>query len=452
MMRRYVVIGSGAAGITAIDVIRRQDPQGDIILVAEDRYGYYSRPGLAYLLSKEIPETMLFPFSDQDFTSLRVKRVAAQATHILPDTHQVRLINGATLQYDRLLLATGSQAIRLQIPGADLDGSVKLDNIDDARKIIKLAGRGKTAVVVGGGITALEIVEGLAARCVKVHYFLRDNRYWGNVLEESESRVIEDRLREEGVIIHYYTEMVEILGKKGKVTGVRTKKDEILRCDIVAVAIGVRPRIELANTCELETDRGILVDEYMQTNQPDIYAAGDIGQVRDPRTGKTTMDTLWGSAKIQGKFAGLNISGTTMAFSKPVAFNVTRLAGLTTTIIGAVGSGGRDPDLLGIARGDSESWREPNNAGDKKFISTQSEFDVNRLRLIIGESKLVGALLIGDQTLSSPLQQLVALEADITPIRARLLMPEQPLPDIIGKFFKQWQGQHAVYSDSQKAS
>jgi len=101
-MRRYVIIGAGAAGISAIEIIRSQDPHGDIILVAEDRYGYYSRPGLAYLLSKEIPESLLFPFSEQDFLRLKVKRVISRATHIHADPHLVSFNNGPQIQYDTL--------------------------------------------------------------------------------------------------------------------------------------------------------------------------------------------------------------------------------------------------------------------------------------------------------------------------------------------------------------
>jgi hypothetical protein len=140
-------------------------------------------------------------------------------------------------------------------------------------------------------------------------------------------------------------------------------------------------------------------------------------------------------AKLQGNIAGLNISGKTIAFLKPISFNVTRLAGLTTTIIGSVGSGGKDPDLLGIARGDSESWRYTSNAGDKKLISAQSEFDVNRIRLIMGEVKLVGAIIMGDQTLSKPLQYLISQEVDITPIRDQLISPVKPLAETIGILF-----------------
>ena len=443
-MRRYLIIGSGAAGISAIEAIRSQDAQGEIVLVAEDRFGYYSRPGLAYLLSKEIPESLLFPFTDQDFERLQVRRVHQRAMNVLAESHQVELSDGTKIPYDRLLLATGSRAVRMSVPGIELNGSVKLDDLGDAQGILILARRGKKAVVVGGGITALEIVEGLAARGVRVHYFLREDRYWGNVLDESESRIIEERLKEEGIQLHYHTEMDEVLGKNGRVIGVRTKQNEFISCDIVAVAIGVRPRIELATTCGLKTDRGILIDEYMQSSVPDIFAAGDIGQVLDPHTGKAMLDTLWSLARNQGKYAGLNMSGLKSVFTKPVSYNVTRLAGLTTTIIGSVGSGGRDADLVGIARGDSESWRDATVAGDKRLISAQSDFVVNRLRLIVGEIKLVGALLMGDQTLSKLLQKLVAEEADISPIRDRILKPDRPLSEIITEYYGQWQDQHAA--------
>ena len=187
-----------------------------------------------------------------------------------------------------------------------------------------------------------------------------------------------------------------------------------------------------------------MVDEHLETSEPDIFAAGDVGQVLDPRTSKTTLDTLWNPARNQGHCAGLNMAGKTTAFCKPASLNVTRLAGLTTTIIGAVGSGGRDSDMIGIARGDSESWRETSGKQENKLISAQSDFDVNRLRLMMDETKLVGAFLMGDQTISNPVQQLVTHQANIEPIRGQLLHPNQPLSLVITNFYNQWQAQYAV--------
>ncbi len=443
-MRRYIVVGSGAAGIAAIEAIRSQDAKGEIIMIAEDRDGYYSRPGLAYVLTKEVPESNLYPFSKQDFNYLQIKWLHACATRIHTHAHCVEIQDGRNIKYDRLLLATGSRAVRIQVPGIDLKGSIKLDNLDDIRSIIKLARRGKKAVVVGGGITALELVEGLTARGVQAHYFLRDDRYWSNILDEYESRIVEERLKSEGVKIHYHTELAEILGKKGCVTGVRTKNGEVIPCDMVAVAIGVRPHIQLASTCDMKTDRGVLVDENMQTSIADIFAAGDIGQVLDPKTGKSVIDTLWGPARNQGTCAGLNMAGNITKFRKPMAYNVTRLAGLTTTIIGKIGGGKPDPDLIGIARGQSESWLDDNGACDKSLITAQSCFDVNRLRIMIGENSIQGGFILGDQTLSQPIQNLIARQANISPIRERLMKPDCPLLEIITGFYNEWQAHNAT--------
>jgi NADPH-dependent 2,4-dienoyl-CoA reductase/sulfur reductase-like enzyme len=177
----------------------------------------------------------------------------------------------------------------------------------------------------------------------------------------------------------------------------------------------------------------------MLTSSEDIFAAGDVGQVLNPLTGKTVLDTLWSPARYQGQYAGLNMAGKIIEFSKQIPYNVTRLAGLTTTIIGSVGGGGRDPDMVGIARGDSESWRDASGVLGRSLIAAQSDFDVNRLRLMMGEKKLMGAFLMGDQTLSKPLQQLIIQEADITSVREQLLKPDRPLPDIISDFYNQWQ-------------
>lgn len=432
---RYVIVGSGVAGIAAIEAVRSVDGAGDVVMVSDDPHGFYSRPGLAYYLTGELHDKALFPRTADDYRRMNFRYVRGRVRNILREEHVVELEGQAPLPYDRLLIAVGAQAVPLQVPGAELDGVLKLDHMEDAKRILKHARRGRTAVVAGGGITALELAEGLVARGVKVHYLLRGDRYWSNVLDEHESRIIEDRLQAEGVKLHFHSEIADVIGKKGRVSGVRLADGKTLKCDMVAYAIGIRPRTGLAKQAGLEVERGILVNEYLQTNDPDIYAAGDVAQVYDPSTGQSALDSLWGPARQQGHAAGLNMAGQRSAYVKSAPFNVTRLAGLTTTIIGTVGRG-RDDDLVGIARGDSETWRQLPEA-----IVAQAGFEVNRLRLLVGGKTLLGAVVMGDQKLSLPLQRIVSEGIDISPIRDRLLSPDARIADVIADF---WSGRQTA--------
>jgi NADPH-dependent 2,4-dienoyl-CoA reductase/sulfur reductase-like enzyme len=433
--RRYVIIGSGIAGLSAAETLRQHDPRTEITLIGEEPHGFYSRPGLAYLLSGLIPEKQLFPRTQAELRTLELNWIKTRVDCLLPEARRVVLANGQQLSYDRLLLATGSTAVPPDFPGGNLAGVVKLDNLDDVRHILKLAKRGRTAVVVGGGLTALELVEGLQARGMHVHYLLRGDRYWSNVLDEAESRIVENRLKAEGVTIHYHAQIKQALGQRGMLTGVETVAGEKLTCQVLGVAIGVRPRIELARQAGLKLDRGILVDEYMQSSAPDVFAAGDVAQVYDPHSGRTILDTLWPAALAQGEAAGANMAGVQTPYIKSIALNVTRLASLTLTIIGAVGTG-RDEDLLSIARGDSESWRLLPPAW-----VVVDEHEVNRVRLLVGECTIVGGLVMGDQTLSRLLSALVAAQADITPIRAALADPAAVIPTLLN-FYQHWERTH----------
>lgn len=432
---KHIIIGAGVAGIAAIEGIRSIDTADEITLISDDPHGYYSRPGLAYYLTGEVPDKQLFPQMVEEFRKLRFHYVKGCVTHILPTANRLDLQNASSLTFDRLLLATGSRATQLTVPGAQLPGVVKLDHLDDARNILKFARRGKTAVVVGGGITALELAEGLIARGVKIHYLLRGDRYWSNVLDQQESHIIQDRLKEEGVQLHHHAEVIEIQGQNS-VKAVRLLDGRVLRCDIVAYAIGIQPRLDLPREAGLAVDRGVLVNQFMESSIPGIYAAGDAAQVYDPIAGRSILDSLWGPARDQGYTAGLNMAGQSKAYRKTVPFNVTRLAGLTTTIIGAVGHG-RDDDLVGIARGDSETWRELPHA-----MIAQTGFDVNHLRLLVGERTLIGAIIMGDQTLSLPLQKMIEGGADVSPIREQLLAPDAPIADIISLYWLEWSRQH----------
>lgn len=431
-MSRHVIIGTGVAGIAAAEAIRSRDTAAEIVLVGDDPFGYYSRPGLAYYLTGEVLEKQLFPYTTADFKQLNVRYVKGRVTRILRDKHQLELDSKDVLAYDRLLLATGAQAMPLTVSGADLQGVVKLDHMADARQILQSARKAKRAIVVGGGITALELVEGLAAQGVHVTYLLRGDRYWSNVLDEQESRIIEKRLKEEGVELIFHAEVTEITGKRGRVDGVRLRDGHTFRCDVLAYAIGIQPRLKLAQDAGLAIERGILVNEFMQTDDPAIFAAGDVAQAYDPLSGRSILDSLWTPAREQGWAAGLNMAGSRQPYVKSAPFNVTRLAGLTTTIIGAVGHG-RDDDLVGIARGDSETFRSLPDA-----VVAQSGFDVNRLRLLVGEKRLIGAVVMGDQTLSIPLQKMIAANADISPIREKLLAPKAKIADVVVDFWKEW--------------
>ena len=412
-----------------MEAIRSEDKTGEITLISDDPHGYYSRPGLAYYLTGELHDKALYPKSSEDFRRLKFTALRGQVTKISPKQQALEISNKSPLTYDRLLIAVGSQAIRLKVPGAELEGVLKLDHMEDANQILKHARRGKTAVVSGGGITALELVEGFIARGMKVHYLLRGDRYWSNVLDEQESKIVQHSLQKEGVKLHYHTELVEVFGKGGQVIAVRLQDDQILKCDLVAYAIGIRPRVELAKEAGLEIDRGILVNEYLQTNDSNIYAAGDVAQVYDPSTGTSILDSLWSPARQQGYAAGLNMAGKKTPYTKSVPFNVTRLAGLTTTIIGSVGRG-RDEDLVGIARGDSETWRQLPDA----FVA-QTGFEVNNLRLLVGEKTLLGAIVMGEQKLSFPLEKFITGNVDISPIRESLLTPNARVGDILTEFW-----------------
>ena len=437
-MTRYVIVGTGVAGVAAMETLRQNDPSGEILAVTEDPHGFYSRPGLAYYLSDEIPASRLILFSKQDWKALRVRTIRGRVERIDPHTHKIMVHKAGPLAYDRLLLATGSTAIPLEVPGADSKGVVKLDTLEDARRMLALARHVHTAVVVGGGVVSVEMAEGLAARGVNVHYFLRGERYWPRVLDETESRLIEGQLDRAGIRLHPCTEIATILSRRGKVTAVQTKKGDILPCGMVAVGIGVDPRKELAQSAGLKTDRGILVDEFLRTSAADIYAAGDAAQVLDPNTGASQVETLWLPARRQGETAAWNMAGRPQAYFRSAATNVLRLAGLRLSIIGAVGNGKED-DPVSVARGSSETWLQLPNA-----IAMAAGSELNHVRLMVGERTLVGALVLGEQKLSQPLQELITRQVDITPIRAQLLEAGAALGQLIMEYWSSLAGQRSL--------
>lgn len=436
-MTRHVILGMGAAGIAAAETIRHYDKTGEIICVSGEPAGYYSRPGLAYYLSNELGKRSLYPFTKTDFKNRNLHIYQNTAVFLDTEKREVLFKDRKRIKYDKALLALGAEAVKPKVKDLNLDGIVYLDSMEQTQIMIKKARWARNAVVIGGGITALEIVEGLQARGVNVHFFLRGDQYWGRVLDKIESKIVLDRLKHEGVKIHTNTELDQIIEKRGKVKGVLTKDGRTIKANLVAFAIGVRPRLELPKNSGLDISRGVRVNEFMETSAPGVYAAGDVAEVYDPEVDDYVVDSLWHVARSQGVSAGMNMAGQRKPYQRRSPLNVTRLAGITTTIIGRIGTRGVEDDLT-IVRGESETWQQMPDA-----VVCQNNFEINRLRVMLGENRILGAILMGDQSLSQPLEELVANEVDVSPIRKELMARTENLGPTLLNYWDQWRHQNA---------
>ena len=405
-MTRYLIIGNGAAGVTAAETIRIQDPQGRITIVSAEPGPMYSRPGLAYVLMQEIPSQQIHARTMEWYAQFGVELVHGTAVSLDVTQRKVGLADGRSLPYDKLLIATGARAVSPPYPGIDLKGVVYLDTLEGTQDLLKQTRRARRAVVIGGGITALELSEGLSHQGVDTHYFVRRDLLWNRVFNEAESKILEERMTAHGVTIHYHTEIQEIQGNwRGRVQSVILKDGSEFKCDLVGIAIGVEPQLDLIKNTPIAIDRAILVNEFLQSSVPDIYAAGDCAQVYDRWTQKHMLDVLWPSAVAGGRAAALNMVGQTFAYVKGSPFNACLLFGLHITTMGQVNPHPSEaPEVVQhLSRGSSEVWY----TYPRTYNSAWAATGPNTLRLVINDGYLVGALLMGNQRLADPLRHLI---------------------------------------------
>jgi NAD(P)H-nitrite reductase large subunit len=434
-MSNYLIVGNGAAGVTAAEAIRARDPRGHITLLSGEPHPMYSRPGLAYVIIGAVSDQQVVARTEAWYAQQRISLIYGRAVRLEPAERRVVLEDGRAPAYDRLLIATGARAVPPPYPGADLAGVVYLDTLAGTRDLLQQVRNARRAVVIGGGITALELAEGLAHQKVETHYFVRRRGLWSAVFNETESDLLEARVRGHGVHLHYDTQVTEILPNgAGRVGGVRLANGEVFACDLLGAAIGVKPQLELAQGTELKQDRGLIVDEYLQTNLPGIYAAGDCAQVYDRWTGEHMLDVLWPTAVAAGRAAGANMAGARQPYLKGVPFNACLLFGLHITAIGQLGTRSDDGDVLQYtSRGFSEVWATRPHA----YGSAWSQDGANTLRLVLSGDRLVGALVVGQQTLADPLRDLIEAEADVGRIRPQLAAGGPALQQAVLQLWRQ---------------
>ncbi len=308
---KIVIIGGGAAGFAAAEMLRRHGYGGSITMASDDTAAPVDRPNLSKdYLAGSAPEEWVPLRPDAFYAESHIDlRLNTAVVAIDAKQRQVRCGNGTSLAYDRLLLATGAEPVRLPVPAADLPHVHTLRTLDDCRAIIADATAAKRALVIGASFIGLEVAAALRARDIEVHVVAPETRLMERVLGLELGDFIRALHEEHGVVFHLGETVTAFDGRRATLKGGGT-----LDVDVVVVGVGVRARLALAEQAGLTIDRGVVVDAYLRTSAPDIYAAGDIARWPDPHSGAAIRVEHWVVAERQGQTAARNMLGAQERF------------------------------------------------------------------------------------------------------------------------------------------
>ncbi|MFW6120506.1 MAG: NAD(P)/FAD-dependent oxidoreductase [Petrotogales bacterium] len=307
---QYIIIGNGGAGVSALQAIRKVDQRSNITIISREQYPAYSPCSLPNLIGGEVERPIIFRFDKQFYNRLNAKFMKnTEAIRIFPKEKKIKLANNKSVKFDKLLIAAGAKPITPKgIKGLELDGAHVMGTLDSALGILDQINQGvKNAVIIGGGFMGVETATMLCGRGINVTIVEMLPHILSRMLDQDMSEKVIHILREHGVKFKLNNTVKSIDGNK-KVSGVSLSRGK-LHCDMVVLAIGVRPNINVVQGSGIKVNLGIVVDSRMQTNVKNIYAAGDIAEVREQVEGKQGSFAIWPNAIEQGQIAGLNIAG-----------------------------------------------------------------------------------------------------------------------------------------------
>ncbi len=371
----YVIVGNGVSAIGAIEGIRQHDREGRILIVSDEEVPTYGRPLISYYLSDKIKFETL-PFRPESFykqNNVEMK-LGSRVLSVETEAKQIVLDSGEVLSYDKLLLATGGAPVKPSLPGIDGSGVYNFTTVAHAEALRELVNRVKKVVVIGAGLIALKAAEGFAEKGVDVTIVVR-SRIMRTYFDEIAGDLIVNHLEKNGIRFLQGTGTKEIVRHgDGTVKGVETDQG-FVEADVVIVAAGVRPNMGLAAQAGITTNKGIRVNDFMATSDPDVFAAGDVAEAKDLLTGEYTVRPIWPNAYSQGRYAGLNMAGADKPYTGGLSMNSITYYGLATISVGEI-----------------------NLADDTSFeteVFLDNENSVYR-KLIFKEDRLAGCILIGD--------------------------------------------------------
>jgi nitrite reductase (NADH) large subunit len=374
--RHHVIIGASAAGLAALEAIRSVDRECEVTVLSKEKAPLYSRVGLTHFLDGTVKLGGMRTHGADHLERLKATLLAGvAAVHVDPRVRRVKLSDGKALRYDTLLVASGSSAVIPPIKGIRLRGVYPCITRADAVAIDRALALARRVVVVGAGLIGIQAADAMAKRKKRVAIVEQKPHVMPGMVDPTAARLFERLLRERGHAVHTGTRAVEIVGKAGRVTGVRLENGEVVACQVCIMAVGVRPNLEFLEGTSVERRQGLLVDASQQTSLPSVYAAGDAAETTDMFSGQRVLMAIWPEALNQGRVAGLNMAGVPATYEGSMAMNVTSVLGLPIASLGL--------------------WQATDTA-DYRIHSALREAQRTYRKLVFKDETLVGAVLVGE--------------------------------------------------------
>jgi NAD(P)H-nitrite reductase large subunit len=377
----HIVIGAGPAGVVAAEALRKFDPGATITLIGEEPEPPYSRMAIPYMLIGKIGEAGTYlrkregHFEKQGIEVLR-NRVGS----VDPASHSISLDSGASMRYDRLLLATGSRPLTPPVPGIDSDRVYQCWTLADARKISALAKPGNKVVLIGAGFIGSIILEALFKSGVELHVVEMGNRMVPRMLDETAGNLLKRWCEEKGIFVHT-SARVDSIQPQGQKLDVVLNNGSGLQADMVISATGVTPNVEFLQGSGIAIDQGVQVDEFLRSNFDDIYAAGDVAQAKDFSTGGFRLQAIQPTAVDHAQIATRNmIKGHHYPHRGNINMNVLDTMGLISSSFA---------QWMGVAGGESTSLVDKDGY---RYLNLQFQDDVLIGASSLGLTEHVGAL------------------------------------------------------------
>jgi len=410
-MKQFVIIGNSAAGIAAVEAIRQKDRESKIIVISDEQYNSYCRCLISYYLAGDIRKESIFYRPESFYKENNIELLLnKKVTTVSPKKNRITLLDKSQIDYDCLLIATGgSPKFPQDIKGIKKREVFGFRTLNDANNIEGLLPVTKSACVLGGGLIGLKAAYALKKRNIEVKVVVKSKQVLSQMLDPEAAGVIQNKLEENGIEIILGEDVVEIIGD-ADIKAIKLDSGKVKAATLVIVGKGVSPNIDLVKDTDVKVSDGVIVNNLLQTNIPNIYAAGDVCESFDLTLGQLSINALWPIAVEQGKIAGSNLTGEKIFYEGSVGMNSIEFFGLPAVSLGI------------IKLKDHEAIEE---------IKIRDQNLNTYKKLILKNNCLIGAILVGNINNSGLYLRLIKERVDVSSFKDRLLGENFGYPDII---------------------